>query len=547
MNRIPFLLLALAACGPRQSTTTTGGGGDVPADPTSDSRPAGDADPVFPSEPFRATRPAPVAARPFQLPALKRFQIGKTDKIDVYLVEQHTLPTVSIVLNFDGGSMTDPAGKVGLASVCMDMVSEGTTKLDKIAFSEALADTASSVFTYAGDDSQGVSMRTLTRNFDTTFALFTDTLMKPGFRKADFDRMIQRRLEGLKQSRGSASAVAGRLVGLVRFGAKHPFGRVTTEKGYKAISLADCKAYHRRWLKPRKARLFVVGDMTEDKIRASFTPLLARWRGAPPRLAAPPRPLPEKGARIFLVNVPGSAQSVVLMMHMGPARKADDYFSTSIMGSILGGGFSSRINMNLREDKGYAYGARGGFGYSKWFGSFSASGSVRADATYQTVLELLREVKGLQDASKPPKAEELAREMEGAIQAMPARFATAASTLGQYRSLVYFDLPSDYWNTYVDKVKAVTPEQVQSAAQTHLKPGEAVYLVIGDLGTPQNRYQAGAGGKGENVALEDSDKKPASLRTALEMLLDSRELGGGELIELDVDGKVVKRRAANPR
>ncbi len=542
---IGIIVVLAAACGPRQGTTTTGETTAPP--PAFTGAPEGSAADGFPEEPFRADRPKPMAARPFQLPALERFQIGTSDKIDVYLIEKHELPTISIDLEVDGGAMTDPAGKVGLASVCMDMMSEGTAKLDKIAFNEALADIASSVSSYAGDDTQGVSMRTLTRSFDKTFALFADTVLHPAFRQGEFDRMIQRRLEALKQSRGSATAVAARLGGLVRWGANHPFGRVTSEKAYKAIKLADCKAYHRRWIRPRKARLFVVGDTSEEKIRAAFTPLLAGWHGAAPALKAPPKPAPIKGGRIFLVDVPDSAQSVVVMMHMGPPRKAPDFFPTTIMGSLLGGGFTSRINMNLREAKGYAYGAGGGFGYSKWYGSFSARGSVRDDSTYQTVLELLGEVRGLQDASKPPTAEELDREKEGSILAMPARFATAASTLGQYRALVYFGLPADYWNTFVANVKAVSPDQVKAAAQTHLKPGDAIYLVVGDARKAQKKFvPGGQDDKGSNADLTGADGKPVPLRDALGMLVDSKELGAGSLIELDADGKVVGRRPVMP-
>ena len=539
-------LLLVAACGPKQSTTSTTGETTAPPPALDGAAPVA-GDPAFPDEPFRSERPAATPPRPFQLPAIKRFQIGKADKIDVFLVERHELPTISIDLDIDGGSMNDPAGKVGLASVCMDMMSEGTGKLDKIAFSEALADVASSVSSYASDDTQGVSMRSLSKSFDQTFTLFADTILQPGFRKGEFDRMIQRRLEGLKQARGSATAVAGRLGGLVRYGAGHPFGRVTTEKGYKAIKLADCKAYHRRWIRPRKARLFVVGDTTEEKVRTAFTPLLAKWRGAAPALKAPPRPSPVKGGRVFLVDVPDSAQSVVVMMHPGPARKAPDYFPTTLLGSLLGGGFTSRINMNLREGKGYAYGAGGGFGYSKWFGVFTARGSVRDDSTYQTVLELVREVRGLQDASRPPTAEELDREKEGSILAMPARFATAASTLGQYRSLVYFGLPFDYWNTYVDQVKAVTGDQVKAAAQAHLKPADAIYLVIGDAGKPQKKFvPGGEAGKGSNEDLTTADGKPMTLRDSLGALVDSKELGAGQLIELDVDGKILRRRTGGP-
>ncbi len=529
------LPLSLLACG--GGTTSAPPVAARPAPTSPDPAPA---DPVFPEEPFRAEQPAAAPPRDFQLPGMKQFQLGERDKIDVYLIERHELPTISLDLNLDGGSMLDPAGKVGLASVCMDLLAEGTKKLDKIAFNEALADVASEVTSYAGDDRQGVAMSSLSKSFDATFALFVDTLIEPGNRQEDLDRMIRRRLESLKQVRGSAEPVAARLTGEILYGQNHPLGRVTTEKTLGAIRLADCKRYQQRYLRPRGARLFIVGDTTEEKVRASMAPLLARWKGAPARVGKPPAARPPRG-RIFFVNVPGAAQSVVTMLHAGPARVAPDYFPTMLLGQLLGGSFSSRINMNLREDKGYSYGARAGFGYSRFFGSFSARSSVRSDATYQTILEMKREVAALDDGSAPPTPEELDRDKEGTIQARPAAFATADAALGQYRALVYFGLPLDYFDHYVDRVRAVTAAEVQAAAAAHLKPEEARYLVVGDGEAAQvARGQAQPGAKGEDKPLLDEAGQPVTLRAALAKLAAGDSLGEGGLVELDADGVVVK-------
>lgn len=546
MKRLPFVAtIACAsalACGPKQSTprTATGDGTPPPATFTPGEAKA----PQFPDEPFRKEQPTAGEPRPFQLPAIKRFQIGKNkDLVDVYLVERHDLPTVYMELNFDGGSMTDPKNKAGLAQVCASMLTEGTASKDKIAFNEALADLASNVSSYASADSQGVSLRSLTKNFPATFELFSESLLAPGMRQSDFDRMVERILDGLKQARGSAASVSARVRGLVRYGENHPFGRIETEKTYGAIRLGDCKAYHKRWFKPRGARLFVVGDLTEQQIKSAFEPLWARWKGGQPRLPRMPdtaKLRPPQG-RLFFVNVPGSAQSVVTMMHMGPQRKAPDYFATELAGDVLGGGFSSRVNMNLREDKGYAYGARGGFGYSKWYGVFSTYSSVQANSTYQSLVELHKEVTALDSGERPPQPDELEREKEGAILALPAQFATAAAILGQYRELVYYDLPFDYWNNYVSNIEAVTAEQVSEAAKKHLRPEDAVYLVVGDANAEQIVYQVGEDGKGSNAPFE-KDGKPVTLGQALEHLLNSGTLGEGAMVTMDADGKVVGKR-----
>ncbi|HKE18815.1 MAG TPA: pitrilysin family protein, partial [Kofleriaceae bacterium] len=550
MTRAPLLAIAAVsvvaaslagACGGKAAQPAATGPATAAA---ADRGAAAAALPVFPEEPFRAAQPAAAPPRDFHLPEMAHFVLGERDPIDVYLVERHDLPTISIDLNVDGGAMLDPPGKVGLASVCMDLLAEGTVELDKIAFREALADVASNVSSYAGEDRQGVAMSTLTRSFDATFALFVDTITQPGMRQADLDRLIKRRLEGLKQARGSAESVAGRLDQMMVYGLDHPLGRVPTEKTLGAVRMADCKRHVRRYLEPRGARLFVVGDTTEADVRRSFAPLLARWRGAPARAARPPRPRPPAG-RIFFVHIPGSAQSSVSMLHAGPPRLAPDYFATMLLAQVLGRGFSSRINMNLREDKGYSYGAGGGFAYNRFFGRFSARSSVRSDATYQSLIELRREVVAMQDGSRPATADELARDKEGTILGLPASFDTAGAAIDQYRALVYFGLPPDYFNGYVDQVRAVTADELKKAAAEHLRPDEARFLVVGDGDAPQIAHHKGDGGqKGEDRPLVDEAGVQLTLRAALSKLAADRALGDGKLVELDADGKIVRPESA---
>ncbi len=546
MKSSSLLLIVLAACGGSSKTTTVPAPAPSPAPPPvvdATEKPmqpepmkvvqtASPQELAFPEEPFRNEQPKAGPPRPFKLPKVKPFTLKSG--IKVFLVEQHVLPLVSIDLNFEGGSMVDPPGKEGLAGVCMSMLSEGTQKLDKIQFAEALADVASSVNSYAADDSIGVTLASLTKHLDTTFPLFVDTLTAPGFRASDFERMIKRRIESVKQSKGNPASVAGRVTGPVLYGLTHPFGTVTTEESLKAITLDDCKQYATKWLKPGGARLFVVGDLTEAQIRTYFDgPALAAWKGAAPKSPALPTPKGPTG-RIFFVNVPGAAQSQVSMLHFGPKRTAADYFANSMMASVFGGGFSSRINMNLREDKGYSYGARGGFGYSKAYGTFQASASVRTDATYQTLLEIDREVKDLWKGTRLVTAEELDREKQGAILGLPGRFQTAQAALGQYRGLVYFGLPLDYYNKYVASVGKVTEAQIKASAAKQLKPGQAVYLIVGD----GDAKVIVRDGKKDVPYMKDG--KHLTLREALADLAARGDVGQGGFVELDVDGNTLR-------
>lgn len=493
-------------------------------------QPAAPQELAFPDEAFRATQPKPGPARPFRLPKMKPFTLK--NGIKVYLVEQHALPIVSMDLSFEAGSQLDPKGKEGLASICMSMLTEGTEKLDKIQYAEALADVASNINAYAADDSVGVTLSSLTKHLDATFALFVDTLQSPGFRPTDFDRMIKRRIESVRQSKGTPASVAQRVTGAVLYGPTHPFGTVVTEQSLASITIDDCKQYRAKHFQPGNARLFVVGDLTEAQVRAHFEKgALAAWKGKGEKLAPPPKPATMTG-RVFFVHVPNAAQSQVSLMHFGPARTAPDYFANTMMASVFGGSFSSRINMNLRENKGYSYGARGGFGYSRHYGTFTASASVRTDSTYQTLLEIDREIKELWSGKQPITKDELEREKQGAMLGLPGQFATAQAALGNYRRLVYFGLPLDYYDRYAAGVARVNLAQVKAAAAKHLRPGQAVYLIVGD-------------GDAKVVVREGTkdvpylkDGKQLTLREALVDLARRGDVGAGGFVELDTDANV---------
>src|SRR3569833_2233621 len=192
---------------------------------------------AFPDEPFRANQPAAAAVRPFTLPEVHRFELA--NGIEVYLVEQHHLPLVSLDLNFDGGALTDPPGMDGLASVATSMLTEGTEQLDKLRYSEALADVASTSNAYAGDDSQGLGLASLTKHLPETVAVSAATVRSPGLRQSDLERMLKRRIEAVKQARGNPTAIPGRVSSAVLYGPARPIGPVITEQPHAASALAD--------------------------------------------------------------------------------------------------------------------------------------------------------------------------------------------------------------------------------------------------------------------------------------------------------------------
>lgn len=463
---------------------------------------------VFPKEEFRKNQPAAGEPRDFKTPSLEQFKLK--NGIEVYLLERHLYPTVSMQLVFEGGSINDPANKTGLAGVCMGLLSQGTETLDKVAFEEALADLASSIGSFAGNDQQYVTMSTLKKNLDPTLDLWVDTLMRPGMRQEDFDRDIKRTLTSIEQAKSSPGAIASRLFSSILYGEKHPFGRIRTKESISAITLNDCKQYVSTYLKPQGAKLYVLGDITRAEVEEKIGGKLAAFKGKPKASAKPGKLSPRKG-KIFFVDVPGAAQSVVLMTHEGPKRKAPDYFATTLMSSVLGGGFSSRINMNLREQHGYAYGAFGGFFYDRNAGAFFVQASVRSDVTKESIQEIFKELKKMREEGATEA--ELLREVEGEILSLPSQWSTGNQTLGTFRNLLYYGLPLNYYDGYVDGLQKVTLEDIKKAAKSYVRPDDLKILVVGD---------------------------GASVLPKLEELLASGEIGKGDIVKLDSDGNVVK-------
>lgn len=529
------LLSACPAAGPKSGLQPINNPNVDGTETGSDGTTTTTAAPVFPEDEFRKAIPKAGDPRPFNLPGITQFKLA--NQIDVYLVERHELPTISMAFNFDGGQISDRSGREGTASVCMSMASEGTKKLDKLAFDEALADIASNVSSYAGNESQGVTMRSLSKNFDATFALFSDTLVEPGFRDADLKRMVQRRLESLKQSKGSPRSVAGRLLGSTIYGPKHPFGKFSTEKSLAKIKINDCKSYYKSYIKPQGARLFVVGDMTQAQITAKFAPLMTKWKGKAKKVAKIPGPKSRKG-RVFFVDIPGAKQSSIYVSHGGPKRMDDNYYANQMMAGVLGGGFSSRINMNLREDKGYSYGARGSFSYNRHFGTFIASSSVRSNSTSQSLHEIFKEMSELKNGTRPASDAELAREKNGAILGLPARFATASQVLSMYRRLVYYDLPMSYYNEFVKNYSSVNIDQVNKAGAALLHPEDTIILVVGD----GSAKQIVRGDDNKDVPRLGSDgKTQVTLKQTLSELAGAEMGGKGKFVVMDADGKVLKK------
>jgi predicted Zn-dependent peptidase len=465
---------------------------------------------------FRATRPEPRPIAKLTLPTVTQWRLD--NGLEVNLLASDKLPVVSMAFEFDVGAKDDPAGKYGLASVCLDLFSEGTKRLDKVAWSEALADHAVELYSPAALESSTIIVRSLERELPAALDLLAELIRSPGLRKVDFDRIIADRKASLAQSRGTASGIAQRLFPGLVWGKDHPYGRVQRDADLDAIKLADCEQWVAQ-LRPEGARLWVSGKVTREGLEAALKAKLGEWTGKAPAIAAT-ADAPAPSGTIYAVQVDGAVQSVVIVGYPGPSRAALDYEATYLMAQIFGGSFSSRINMNLREKNGFAYGSSGRFSYRRHKSHLAVSASVETSTTALALAEMRKELDLMR--AEPPKAEELSREQEGALLALPARFATAGDALGEIRGLAFFGLPADWYAGYQDRLRAVDLAAVHQAAKTHLAERDAVVLVVGDLTKPAKD----AGGK--------------TVREALDLLAADKVFGAGGLVILDVDGVPAK-------
>jgi zinc protease len=414
---------------------------------------------------------------------------------------------------FDGGAVRDPKNKTSQTSLCMDLLDEGTKNLDTAAFEEKQADHAVNVSTFGGSDTSGIHVRALTSQLGPALDLMVEMLQQPGLRQTDLDRLKDARKANLLQAKASPAPIAGRLYGTLVWGKDHPYGQLETEKTIAAVTLKDCEKLVSQ-LKPGGARLWVTGMISQDEVRKELGARLASWTGKAPTPLKIAAAKPRLGT-IFFVHVDGAAQSSIYVGHPGPARDAADYEATDMMTEILGGSFSSRINMNLREAKGYTYGGgRAGIGYRRTGSSLSASSSVRTDATGPALREVIKEFVTMRTTDATDA--ELKRVKEGALLALPAEFATPSDTLFVFQRLKFYGLPLDWYAGYQQRLQTVDVPAVRKAAEQHLREQDFVVLVVGD---------------------------GAKILPDLDAIAKEKLFGTGGLVVLDADGKPTARPA----
>ncbi|HEX5873440.1 MAG TPA: pitrilysin family protein, partial [Pyrinomonadaceae bacterium] len=292
--------------------------------------------------------------------------------------ERHNLPLVSFTITFLGGSnQFETAAKRGVAAMTASMLTEGTKTRTGDQLSDALQLLGTNIGAGIGGEEGSIGFVSTAKNFDATLALLADMMLNSTFPADALERLRARTLVNLTQARDQPAVVSGQVFAKVLYGDAHPYGQRTTEASVKSITRDDVVAFQKAYFQPGRAIITVVGDVTPMKIKASIEKGLAAWTKAGEKPAFDYPKLPElQPAKIYLVDKPGSAQSVVNIGLPGPARNTPDFFALQVLNTILGGQFQSRLNANIREEKGYSYGVNSGFSYGKGPGAFRAGGAI---------------------------------------------------------------------------------------------------------------------------------------------------------------------------
>ena len=431
-----------------------------------------------PDAPFRQL-PPPAGPEPtFKPPKPKRFKLK--NGLEVMLVEFHDLPLVDFNLMVKTGGAANPVDRAGLADLTAHMLDEGTKTRSALAIADQVAALGATLSTGSTWDSSNVSLSTLTKNLDPAIALFADVVINPSFEPKEFERVRDNLLTAITRRKDSPPTVANLAFTRLLYGQKHPYGwpMAGVEASIKKLTPADLRGFYDKYYHPNNAALLVAGDTTEKELRGKLDAAFAKWRAR--GATAPKLPAPDgavTATRVFLVDKADAPQSSIRVGLIGIERKSPDYFPVTVMNLILGGGFY-RLDLNLREGKGWTYGARSTFDARRTPGPFSAGGEFVATHTADSVEEILKEVKTIRETDVSDA--ELSRAKDQITKSFPARFATRASTAGQLADLAIYGLPDSYLRDYTKKIAAVTKEDVHKMARKYLSSDKLSIVVVGD-------------------------------------------------------------------
>ncbi|HET9752516.1 MAG TPA: insulinase family protein [Myxococcales bacterium] len=458
-----------------------------PASATAQAQPGGEAHPsapeppLMPDAPFRAQAPAPLAVQPhFQppVPVQRKLKNGAR----VLIVENHSVPLVAVDVRFLHGVDADPGGKPGLAEFVADTVDEGTKSRPAAKLAEEIEDLAASLGAGASLETSSVHLNCLTETLPKALELLADVVQNPAFRAEDVERVRLLKLTALEQKKASTGALAADEAARILYGPSHPWGQPAggTPEAVAAITPQDLAAFHDTWWVPNNAIISVSGDVKPAQMVQLLEAAFASWKRRPlPRLSLPPFPALSRRS-IEVREKGGTTQSQVWVVGRMFKATSPDAVPMRVANLTLGGLFTSRLNLNLREKHGYSYGVSSSISLLRDSGTFAARGGIVAKNTVEAVSEYEKELKTFSNGKVSDA--ELAAAKEALVRGLPAALETNDAVSGAMGNLVSLRLPLDYYRTFAAKVGKVTQKDVQRVVTKWVKPDRWPVVIVGPVG-----------------------------------------------------------------
>lgn len=435
--------------------------------------------PAFAQPEFPTTPPRPQGAPRVDLPEPQRMRLP--NGLTVMYVRQAELPVVSAVLVTRGaGSADEPAEIPGLASFTANMLDEGAAGMDALQLADALDLLGASLSTGSGTDAAQTNLYVLRQNFPRALQLMADVVIRPDFPEREVNRLRDERLTALARAKDEATTIANSAFASLVYGAQHPYGRYPVAQSTQGLDRARVQAFHASRFRPENSTLILVGDVDPAQMQPLVAQAFGGWtaQGGSMTIGDAPRAPSIGRTTVYLIDKPGAAQSEIRIGHPGVARSNPDYYALLVMNTMLGGTFTSRLNTNLRETHGWSYGARSSFQMLRGEGPFTASAGVQTNATDSALVEFFREINRIR--TEPVTADELQKIKNYVALRLPDQLETTQAMAGQLAALETYGLDASFYDTYVQRIMAVTAEDLRRVANQYVRPGNAVVVIVGD-------------------------------------------------------------------
>ena len=411
---------------------------------------------------------------------------GELDNgLRVILARRDAVPVVNLTMLLDAGYASDQFALPGTARMAMGMLDEGTTSRGALEISDTLDSLGATLGAGSNLDVSTVSMSALVENLDESLDLFADVILNPSFPEDEFERQQQQQLAGIGREKVQPVAMGQRVLPRILYGEGHAYSNPLTGSGTEesvgALDVDALRTFHDTWFRPNNATLIAVGDIAMDELLPAIEGRFAGWEASdvPAKNLADVEPQP--GTVVYLIDRPDSAQSIIFAAQVAPPKGDPANLRIEAMNDIIGGGFTSRINLNLREDKGWSYGARAILLDAAGQRPYYAFAPVQTDRTAESMAEIDKEIRGIRSGgARPPTADELAKVTDQNTLTLPGRWETNGAVMASLIELTRFDLPDDYWDTFADAVREVDLSDVSAQADRVLQPDNLVWIVVGD-------------------------------------------------------------------